>query len=62
MRLSKTQQHRFMQDLVELEYLQIKGGYANKGLLYQVQYWDDNKALRKELQNQLATQLNQLES
>ena len=60
LRLSKTQQHRFMQDLVDLEYLQIKGGYSNKGLLYQVQFWDDNQGLRKTLQNELEKQLNQL--
>jgi DNA primase len=58
--LSKTQQHRFLQDLEELEYIRLVGGYANKGYCYKIVYWDDNQRLRKELKQFLDDQLNKL--
>jgi DNA primase len=58
--LSKTQQHRFLQDLEELEYIRLTGGYSNKGYCYKIVYWDDNQRLRMELKQFLDDQLNKL--
>ncbi len=58
--LSKTQQHRYMQQLLDLEYIKQVGGAVNRGFKYQISYWDDNKALRKEIQNYMSSQLNAL--
>jgi hypothetical protein len=58
--LSKSQQHRFLQQLLELEYIKQVGGASNRGYLYQIIYWDDNKALRKEIQDYMTSQLNEL--
>jgi DNA primase len=60
LKLSKTQQHRFLQDLEELEYIRLSGGYANKGYSYKIVYWDDNQRLRLELKQFLDDQLEQL--
>jgi DNA primase len=60
MNLSKTQQHRYMQQLLNLEYIKQVGGAVNRGFKYQITYWDDNKALRKEIQNYMSSQLNEL--
>uniref|UniRef100_UPI000248F5AD hypothetical protein n=1 Tax=Aquimarina agarivorans TaxID=980584 RepID=UPI000248F5AD len=56
---SKTQAHRFTQQLVELEYLQ-QFGYANRGFKYKIVYWDNYKALRAKIKNDLQNQINKL--
>jgi DNA primase len=58
--LSKTQQHRYLQQLLDLEYIKQVGGAVNRGFRYQVVYWDDNKALRKEIQTYMLEQLKEL--
>ena len=58
--LSKTQQHRYMQQLLDLEYIKQVGGAVYRGFRYQVVYWDDNKALRKEIQAYMLEQLKEL--
>jgi DNA-binding Lrp family transcriptional regulator len=57
---SKSQVQRFMYELQSLEYIKTVGGHVNKGYQYQIIYWDDNKALRKELKDHLQHQLNKL--
>lgn len=56
----KSQLHNYIRSLLDLEYLKQVGGYSNKGFRYQIVYWDDNKALRKEIQNDLNEQLKAL--
>jgi DNA primase len=58
--ISKTQQHRFLNQLLELEYIKQVSGYTNRGFKYQVVYWDDNKALRLSIQQHLTNQLESL--
>ena len=58
--VSKTQLFRYIGSLVELEYLQQSGGYANKGLKYKVVYWDSIEALRDKVKKHLKDQLDQL--
>lgn len=60
LRLSKTQMHRFMTDLIELEYLQQSGGYANRGFKYKIQYWDSMELLRNQIRDDLNQQLENL--
>lgn len=59
--VSKTQLHRYIHDLIELEYIQQSGGYANKGYQYKVSYWDNVQALRAKVKRHLQGQLDQLE-
>ena len=54
--ISKTQQHRFLGQLLELEYIRQVGGHSNRGYKYQVLYWDDNKAFRESTQRYLTEQ------
>ncbi|MEM6770429.1 MAG: hypothetical protein AAF597_07605, partial [Bacteroidota bacterium] len=61
LRISKTQQHTYLTQLLELEYLKQVGGYANRGLTYKVEYWDDAEALRARLKSDLNAQLAQIE-
>ena len=56
----KSQLHNYIRTLLELEYIKQVGGYSNKGFMYQITYWDDNKALRQEIQESMHKQLNQL--
>jgi hypothetical protein len=58
--ISKTQLHRYLYELIGLEYLQQNGGYANKGFKYKISYWDNIQKLRNEIQSYLFNQINNL--
>jgi DNA primase len=58
--LSKTQLFRYLNELIELEYLQQSGGYANKGFKYKISYWDNITKLRNEIQEYLSSQIDKL--
>ena len=60
--ISKTQLHRYLYELIGLEYLQQTGGYANKGFKYKISYWDNIQKLRNEIQSYLYNQINNLVS
>jgi DNA primase len=59
--ISKSQLHRYIHDLLNLEYIQQTGGYANRGYQYKVTWWDDIKAIRAKVKRHLQGQLDQLE-
>jgi hypothetical protein len=59
--VSKSQLHRYLQDLTQLEYIRQSGGYINKGFNYKVLYWDNIQALRAKVKRHLQGQLDQLE-
>jgi len=59
--LSKTQLHRYVNELVELEYLQQKG-YANKGYQYQIVYWDNIEVVRAKIKQELDIQIQTLKN
>jgi DNA primase len=54
--LGKTQQHHYINRLVELEYLQ-QNGFANRGFKYKIVYWDNYKSLRERIKNNLTKQI-----
>lgn len=58
--IRKSQLHNYLQALLSLDYIRQVGGYANKGFAYEIVYWDDNKALRKEIQTYMNEQLDSL--
>jgi DNA primase len=60
MNISKTQLQRFINSLLELEYIKYKGGFANKGLKYVVDYWDNHQKLRAEIKDFLMEQIQKL--
>jgi DNA primase catalytic core len=55
--ISKSQIHRYLQSLLELEYIRQIGGFANKGLKYKVDYWDDYGRLRIKIKDKLLLQI-----
>jgi len=57
--LSKTQLHRYISELLELEYLQQKG-HANRGFQYQIAYWDNIEAIRSKIKQELEKQIDNL--
>jgi len=57
--LGKTQQHYYMNKLLELEYLQ-QYGFANRGFKYKIVYWDDYTKLREQIKNHLHKQMQAL--
>jgi DNA primase len=59
--ISKTQLQRYLNDLVQLEYIKQTGGYVNRGFNYKVMYWDNITALRSKVKRHLQGQLDQLE-
>tara|TARA_R110000868_G_scaffold394904_3_gene666364 strand:+ start:1543 stop:4248 length:2706 start_codon:yes stop_codon:yes gene_type:complete len=60
MKVSKTQQHFYMQQLQEYEYIKQVNGFSNKGYKYQIGYWDSLEALRAKIQDGLEKQLEKL--
>lgn len=61
LRVSKTQQHRFFSELLELEYISQQGNNSYRGYRYKVLVWDDMAALRMRIKRYMQGQLNQLE-
>lgn len=57
--VSKTQQHRYMQQLVYLEYVQ-QNGFANRGFKYKITFWDNMAGTRAKIKESLAIQLEAL--
>jgi energy-coupling factor transporter ATP-binding protein EcfA2 len=60
LRISKTQLQRYIQDLMELEYIIQSGGSPNRGYRYKISYWDNIEVLRKRIQSSLNKQLSAL--
>jgi DNA primase len=60
--ISKSQIHRYLQSLLELEYIRQIGGFANKGLKYKVDYWDDYQRLRIKIKEKLLLQIENLKN
>jgi DNA primase len=59
--VSKSQLHRYLQDLTQLEYIRQSGGHINRGFNYKILYWDNIQALRAKVKRHLQGQLDQLE-
>jgi len=57
----KTQQHRYIQRLLELEYLQ-QYGYANRGYTYRISLWDNMLQLRQTIKNELSAQMTSIDN
>jgi DNA primase len=55
--ISKTQVFRYIQTLLELEYIKQIGGYSNKGIRYKICYWDNYQKLRAEIKDYLMNQI-----
>ncbi|PWH86238.1 CHC2 zinc finger domain-containing protein [Brumimicrobium oceani] len=60
LRISKTQMQRFINDLLELEYIERKGTGMHGATKYKISYWDDNTALKQRIKDNLKNQLTQL--
>lgn len=60
LKVSKTQIFRYINDLMDLEYITQTGGYTNRGFKYKITYWDDIKALRERIKTYLNNQLENL--
>jgi DNA primase len=58
--MSKSQLQRYINDLLDLEYLQQSGGYQNRGYKYKIAYWDNIEALRLRIRNYLNDQIKNL--
>ena len=57
LRMSKSQLHRYIQDLMELEYIYQSSGHMNRGYKYKISYWDNITKLRSEIKTNLQSQL-----
>ncbi|OWP82843.1 hypothetical protein BWK59_13720, partial [Flavobacterium davisii] len=60
--ISKTQLFRYIQTLLELEYIKQVGGFANKGIKYKISYWDNYQKLRAEIKDYLMNQIESLKN
>jgi hypothetical protein len=54
--IGKTQQHYYINQLVNLCYVQ-QLGFANRGFTYKIVYWDDYEAFRERIKKNLLTQI-----
>jgi DNA primase len=59
--ISRAQLQRYINDLIQLEYIRQSGGHINRGFNYKVLYWDNIAALRAKVKRHLQGQLDQLE-
>jgi DNA primase len=59
--ISKSQLQRYLNDLLQLEYIRQAGGHINRGFNYKVTYWDNIQVLRAKVKRHLQGQLDQLE-
>lgn len=59
-KISNTQIHRYLKQLIDLEYIYQSSGYDNKGHKYKISYWDDLQALRNRIKTDLNNQLAEL--
>jgi len=59
--VSKSQLQRYLNDLLQLEYIRQAGGHINRGFNYKVLYWDNVAAMRAKVKRHLQGQLDQLE-
>lgn len=57
LQVSKTSQHTYMNQLLELEYIGQIGGHINRGYKYKIVYWDDNEKIRRKVGKYLNDQL-----
>jgi ABC-type dipeptide/oligopeptide/nickel transport system ATPase component len=57
---SNTQLHRFMKQLLDLEYIYQSSGYDNRGHKYKIAYWDNMEASRERIKQDLYNQLEKL--
>ncbi len=57
--VKKTQQHFYINKLVQLEYLK-QFGFANKGFKYKIAYWDNIQQVRAKIKDFLNNQLDKL--
>jgi DNA primase len=62
LKVSRAQLQRHLNELLRLEYIQMAGGYSNRGYQYKISYWDSHQVLRAKVKKELQLQLNQLES
>jgi DNA primase len=60
--ISKTQLFRYINDLVELEYIRQSGGHANRGFKYRIAYWDNYQTIREKIKRHLENQLEELKN
>lgn len=60
LKVSKSQQHFYMQQLQDYEYLAQVNGHANRGFKYKVSYWDSLEVLRAKTKEHLEKQLESL--
>ncbi|MCQ4142638.1 toprim domain-containing protein, partial [Chryseobacterium sp. EO14] len=60
--LSKTQLQRYINTLLELEYIKQVGGFNNTGIRYKVSYWDNYQKLRAEIKDYLLKQITELKT
>jgi ABC-type dipeptide/oligopeptide/nickel transport system ATPase component len=58
--ISKSQCHRYFDELHRLEYVAVSEGSANRGYQYKVAYWDDMEKIKSKIKAGLMTQINQL--
>jgi len=57
--LGKTQIHHYLQQLIELEYIQ-QYGFANRGYKYKIVVWDNYEVFRKRIKTNLEDQIKSL--
>lgn len=59
-KLSKSQMHRYIDELRQLEYVEVESGSANKGFKYKVSFADDMKSVRDKVKADLLDQISKL--
>jgi len=59
--ISNTGAHRYLNALINLEYVRVSGGFQNRGLTYRISYWDDAARLRENIRQYLEKQVEDID-
>ncbi|MCD8539367.1 MAG: hypothetical protein LRY55_06085, partial [Leadbetterella sp.] len=57
---SKSHTQQFLHALREREYIRIVGGSANKGFIYEIDFFDDAEKLKQDIKNSLLRQIDEI--
>lgn len=60
LRYSKSHTQQFLHALREREYIRIVGGSANKGFVYEIDFFDDAEKLKQDIKNSLLRQIDEI--
>ena len=61
LKYSKSHVHRFFHELRQREYIRVVGGTANKGFIFEIDFFDNAEQMKENIKNDLLKQIEELD-